>query len=116
LRALHEDPSFGATPEASPNPVPAPPEVPVHRETDVVVSGEDGLRAWFPPGVRANRPIYALVDSAFGVDPAAAWRFSPAGAWKYSGIRAGTTCCPPSTGSASTTAATCRPWTWCSSR
>ncbi|CAN5741916.1 hypothetical protein BH18ACT7_BH18ACT7_02460 [soil metagenome] len=86
LRALHEDPSFGATPEASPNPVPAPPEVPVHRETDVVVSGEDGLRAWFPPGVRANRPIYALVDSAFGVDPASAWRFSPAGAWKYSGI------------------------------
>ena len=63
----------------------APPQ-PTARRTTVSLADGPGISAWFPTTVHANRPIYALVDSGFGVDPDSAWRMSPAGPWKDTGI------------------------------
>ena len=54
----------------------------------VVAQLADGgvIPASFPPSTPAYRSIYAMVGSAFGVDPDSAWRMSPAGPWKDSGI------------------------------
>jgi hypothetical protein len=43
-----------------------------------------GISAWFPTETPANRPIFALVDSAFGVDPNATWIISGDLPWKAS--------------------------------
>ena len=65
---------------------PATPAGPTARSVVAALAEGDGLLAYYPTSVPAYRPIYALVDSAFGVDPDSAWRISPAGPWKDTGI------------------------------
>lgn len=69
-----------------PRPEPAAPAQPAARTVTAGLAEGAGIPAYFPPGTPAYRAIYALVTSAFGVDPDSAWRISPAGPWKDTGI------------------------------
>lgn len=62
------------------------PAQPTARTVTVGLTGAAGWPAHYPTDKRVNRPIYALVDSALGIDVGSDWQFSPAGPWRDTGI------------------------------
>ncbi|MET8146658.1 hypothetical protein ABZU32_40685 [Sphaerisporangium sp. NPDC005288] len=66
-------------------PVPAYRSEP-HEDTLALAADQRGISMWFPTESHANRPIYALVNSAIGFDPDTVWIAGPAGPWKASPV------------------------------
>lgn len=86
--AVHEslvaelDPSVFRFPR---KPAPGPTQ-PAARTVSVGLAEGSGIPASFDAQNPVYAPIFALVSSAFGVNPDEAWRLSPAGPWKDTGI------------------------------